>query len=392
MKKALRLSCLLTTLLLACGRTGVGKSNHPDAGQGEGRDEAQDYPQEAFRAADSATGIDSLGSIDGKRTCGTFRAGYGEWPVVELVVDRSTALQAPAVGSQSGWEITRAALKRVISRLTPTSPAIGLTLFPNSGDCTVAPITVPATPITDQTKADLIAALDGVLPGGARSPATALALAQDDADTRVFPNGLRLSPFKTLILLTAGAPEPSPVCGVQDDAIAALKNQVRSAYGNNARTCVFDLPGTGSARDVLVEVAELGSGSSGVLDASSPPTCFRDCDQGLESGPLLETGIECILDQGTLSGDECIPNYGDYGSCVLSLPDLPADADRNNVTVVMTTGASPTRAVPHVDCSSSGADGWDYSSNGRAVIFCGQACEDALAAWYESVTFGCKGD
>ena len=48
------------------------------------------------------------------------------------------------------------------------------------------------------------------------------------------------------------------------------------------------------------------------------------------------------------------------------------------------------RVVPRVDCSAD-ADGWDFSPNRDAVIFCGKACVDATAAWYQSVTFGCKG-
>ena len=62
MKKPLRLSCLLTTLLLACGRTGVGKSTHLDAGKDEGRDQVEVSAQDAASVLDSTLGSDS--SID----------------------------------------------------------------------------------------------------------------------------------------------------------------------------------------------------------------------------------------------------------------------------------------------------------------------------------------
>jgi hypothetical protein len=383
-----RLLCFACALSLACGRTSAGKNSRWDAGQDDGSDERQGDAQDALLAPDLNLGPDS---IDGKRSCGTLTMGPLKWPVVELVVDRSVSLQAPVAEGQSGWKVTRDALERVISRLTPASPAVGLTLFPNSGDCTVAPVAVPAAPITDQTKAGLIAALDQVLPGGARSPAAALALAEADA-TKVFPGGLTLSPFKTLILLTAGAPDPSPLCTGQDNSVAALLAQVQSAYQRSARTWVLAIPGAASSLDVLREVADFGCGLSGLPDASSHSVCLRDCDQGSASGTLIESGLECILYGGSLDGNECVPPPYDYGyrSCAIPLPSFSADVDLDDVTVLMTIGVSPARVVPRVDCSSN-ADGWDYTPDDQHIVLCGQACADAAATWYESVTFGCKG-
>jgi hypothetical protein len=394
MSPPLRLAYLLTMLSVACGRTGLTRVNL-DAGQDLPRNEVQDSLSDADAPPDVAIASDGLSAVDGRRVCGTVQMGPQPWPVLEWVVDTSSSMQAPVSGTgQNGWEVTRDALKQVISGLSSASPAIGLTLFPNRGDCTVAPVAVPAAPITEAAKAALVAALDRVgQPAGGRSTAPAFALAQEDATGTVLSNGLTFGPA-TVLLLTAGPPEQTPLCGEQQDPFLALETEVRAARARFVPTCVFALPGTGGSRDALIDIAKAGAGVSDVPDASSLWYCFRDGNRGPDSGSFLKTGIECILGGGTVDGDDCIPNYGDFrhGSCVLSIPDLPVDADRDKVTVTMSVGASPTREVLHVDCSSAGADGWDYSSNGRGIIFCGRACDDAQAAWYQSAIFGCQGD
>ena len=154
---------LLAILLLACGRTGSVRRSQPDANPDQGQDAC-------------CTGDLTASDLAGGRTCAVLQ-GSSTWPVVELVVDTSISMQDAVTGTgQSGWELTRDTLKRVISRLTSASPAMGLTLFPNRGDCVSAPIAVPAAPISAQTQAQLIAALDSVAsPMGARPTAAALA-------------------------------------------------------------------------------------------------------------------------------------------------------------------------------------------------------------------------
>ena len=153
---------LLAILLLACGRTGSVRRSPPDASQDQGQDAWQpDASQDQGQDACCSGDLDAS-DLAGCRTCITLQ-GSSTWPVVELVVDTSATMQDAVTGAgQSSWELTRDTLKRVISRLTPASPAMGLTLFPNQGDCFSAPIAVPAAPISAQTRAQLIA--PGVVP------------------------------------------------------------------------------------------------------------------------------------------------------------------------------------------------------------------------------------
>jgi hypothetical protein len=311
---------------------------------------------------------------------------------VELVVDTSISMQDAVTGTgQSGWELTRDTLKRVISRLTSASPAMGLTLFPNRGDCVSAPIAVPAAPISAQTQAQLIAALDSVAsPMGARPTAAALALAQTDATGKVLADGLLLQPW--LILLTAGTPDLSPACGASGDPILALQDQAKAAWQARVPTCVFALPGAGPARDKLIDVAKAGVGAT--LDAGSLPYCFEDCDQGASAASILETGLECVLAGGLANGSDCLPtSYEDSPkSCFVSFPGLSdPTVDPDNVSVVITPVAASSRVVPRVDCSSATADGWDPGPDQRSVTFCGQSCSDFLASWSYSITVDCKG-
>ena len=370
---------LLAILLLACGRTGTVRRSQPDASQDQGQDAC--CPGD-LAASDLAAG----------RNCLVLEVSV-RWPAIELVVDTSASVQDAVTGTgQNGWELTRDALKRVILRLTPASPAMGLTLFPNQGDCVSAPIAVPAAPISEQTRAQLVAALDSVaIPAGARPTAAALALAQTDATGKVFANGLSLQPW--LVLLTAGTPDSSPACGAFGDPILALKDQAQAAW-EEARvpTCVFALPGAGPARDTLSEVAKAGVGAP--LDAGPLSYCFEDCDQGASAASILETGLECVLAGELPNGGDCLPTIsGDFPrSCFVSLPGLSAaNVDPGNVTVVITLGAASPRVVPQVDCSSAAADGWDFGPDRQSVTFCGQSCSDFLASWSYSITVGCTG-
>jgi hypothetical protein len=138
----LRPLCFACALSLACGRTSAGR-NRWDAGQDGGSDERQGDAQEALLAPDLNFGLDS---IDGKKSCTTLTMGPLEWLVGGLVVDRSVSLQAALAEGQRGWNVTRDALERVISRITPASPAVGLTLLPNSGDCLVGYLVRPWSP------------------------------------------------------------------------------------------------------------------------------------------------------------------------------------------------------------------------------------------------------
>ena len=383
---------LLAILLLACGRTGSVRRSQPDASQDQGQDAwqpdaSQDQGQDACCSGDLAAS-----DLAGGRTCVTLQ-GSSTWPVVELVVDTSATMQEAVTGTvQSSWELTRDTLKRVISRLTPASPAMGLTLFPNQGDCVSAPIAVPAAPISAQTRAQLIAALDSVaLPVGARPTAAALSLAQTDATSKVFANGLSLQPW--LVLLTAGTPDSSLACGAVGDPILALQDQAKAAWQAREPICVFALPGAGPARDTLIDVAKAGAGAT--LDAGSLPYCFEDCDQGASAASILETGLECVLGGGLANGSDCFPtSYEDSPrSCFVSFPGLSApNVDPDNVTVVITPVAASPRVVPRVDCSSATADGWDPGPARRSVTFCGQSCSDFLASWSYSITAGCRRD
>lgn len=367
---------LAAILLLACGRTGTARLSHPDASQDQVLDGTGDL------AADN---------LDGSRNCGVVWSS-ASWPVIELVVDTSASMQGAVTGTgQSSWELTRDALKRVISRLTPASPAIGLTLFPNQGDCVRAPIVVPAAPISEQTQAQLMAALDSVaFPAGARPTPAALALAQADATGKVLANGLVLWP-EWLVLLTAGAPDLPPACGAVGDPIVALRDQAKAAWEAMAPTCVFALPGAGPARPALIDVAKTGANVT--PDAGPLSYCFDDCDQGASAASILETGLECFLAGGIPDGSECVGGTGDLRrGCVVPLPSpLFPDADLDNVTVVITSGAAPSRVVPRVDCSSAAADGWDLGSARKLVTFCGNSCSDFLGSWSYSITFGCQG-
>jgi hypothetical protein len=388
-----RLVFLLAIVSLGCGRTGAGRIAW-DGGSHEPLDQAQAVAQETAPAVDLGGGSDGSEVVPDGPSCGATVALTRDVPVIEILVDTSEPMGVlvPATG-QSRWELTRDALKQVISSLTSASPAVGLTFFPHPDDCSLSPPSVPAVPITEQSRAQLLSALDSVsVPAGARSTTAAFALAQADVTGKVFPNGLVLSPA-IMVLLTAGAPDPSPSCGPPGDPALGLKSQARTAFAAGQPTCVFALPGAGDARDLLVDVARLGAGVSDSPDAAPPAYCFQDCEQAADPASCLSTGIRCILDLGVPAGDKCdiaIPSSPQ--SCFVPLSTLPDFVDLDTAQVSVTTGTSLPRVVPRVDCQSAQADGWDFDreSAGKTLILCGQSCSDFMGAWSYTITFGCK--
>ena len=387
------LPCLGAVLSLACGRTALNPQSVADA--------RTDGPRDPMSVADIADGTNHAPDLagadsDGGRNCGTMSIGSGPPLIVEFVVDTSLSLQeiVPESG-QTRWEMTREALKKVFSELgLGSSPSIGLTLFPNRGDCAVAPVVVPAAPFTEQLRSQLLAALDGVnAPAGARPTAAAVALALTDSQPKLLPNGFTLSGVYAVVLLTAGAPDASPACGDQDDPISAIKNQVRAAQTEGVPTCVYSLPGTGTARDLLVNIAKIGAPGSSYPDAEPPWYCFWDSDQGANSTEELEAGLRCILDGYSPTENECIGYARDFPrSCILQLGIDFQGADPANATAEVTVGVEMPRNMPRADCSLAGANGWDLTPDMKSVTFCGQSCDDYLASLNFTLTFGCKDD
>lgn len=386
MRWMVRILVALPSLLPACGRTGVRQVSHHDAGRARAVDATPDSPSAAEVALPQTDGGDA------RQVCAIYRRGPLDWPVVELVVDGTAAPKpAPGIGV-TGWEITREVLRRIIVDLTPASPAVGLTIVPSEGDCTTRSVAVPAAPIDEQSKAALLAAIGGPIPDGPRSLAGALVLAAADA-SKTFTNGLKLSPFKTVVWLSAGAPEGASNCGSAEDLAADLLVETQKNAENNTRTFVLALPGAGSARDLLAEVSDIGCVSTAAPDASLPHYCFADCDRGLESGTRMEEALRCILAGGAFDGDACV-YVGDYPAyqCFLSLGYLPAQANSDNVTVTMTIGTSPPLMVPHVSCDTAAANGWDWTPDHSAILLCGPACTNAYGSWDQTVTINCEGE
>jgi hypothetical protein len=372
------LPCLGAVLSLACGRTDL--STHS--------------------VADGATNAPDLAAADvnGPRNCGTMSIGSGPPMIVEFVVDASLSMQeiVPESG-QTRWEMTRNALKKVFSELgLGSTPSIGLTLFPNRGDCAVAPIAVPAAPFSEQLRSQLLAALDGVTaPAGTRPTAAALALALADSQPKLLPNGFTLSGAYAVVLLTAGGPDASLACGDQEDPISALENQVRTARAEGVPTCVYSLPGTGAARDLLVDTAKIGVPGSDYPNSEPPGYCFWDSDQGANSGEELAAGLRCLLAAYFPQENKCI----DFGmsrdfprTCFLPLGINFQGADPANATAEVTVGVEMPRNMPRADCSLAGANGWDLAPDMQSMTFCGQSCDDYLASLNFTLTFGCKGD
>jgi hypothetical protein len=385
MKWMVRIVVALPLLLPSCGRTGTGQVSHLDAGRAWTADAMPDSPSVADVAGPPADGGTA------RQICGTYRRGPREWPVVELVVDGTSTPRPGAGVGVTGWEVTREALRRVIVDLTPASPAVGLTIYPSRGDCTTSSVTVPAAPINEQSKAALLVAIGGAIPDGPRSPTGALALAVADA-SKTFANGLTLSPFKTVVWLSAGAPEGTSHCGSAEDLAADLLVQARKDSDNQARTFVLALPGAGPARDLLTEVSDLGCVPTADPDASLPHYCFADCDRGPDSGARIEEALRCVLAGGAFDGDACAVFIGDYpaSQCFLALGDLAAQANPDEVTVTMTVGTSPPLVVPQVSCEAAAADGWEWAPDHTAIRLCGPACTQAYGSWDQTVTFRCE--
>ena len=81
-------------------------------------------------------------------------------------------------------------------------------------------------------------------------------------------------------------------------------------------------------------------------------------------------------------------------ACELTIPTVEGqdlDPDHVNVKIKKPDGTTVDVLQDNKDCNN-GADGWQYSADGKKVILCGQACEGVKQNPDDKVTveFGCQ--
>ncbi len=311
------------------------------------------------RSADA--GILSDAGADSLSLCNDIQLGtfFSSSPY-QIVLDRSAGMAVTMPGTdRTVWERTREALLPFATQGGP----IGLTLFPDDGDCARGPVAVPSAIGPRATPDAVQAALAAATPAGGRPAADAVGLAIAD--------GKVLEPLlgrPIVVLFTNGAPEALAGCGGDGDGLAALRRQFESAYDAGIYACIAALPGTGTAADGLRKVALAGAG------ADPTRACYVDYDT--DDGPERLKADFCSF------GCQRVPR-----SCLLHAPiDETTYLDRARLLV--TLDDAPTISLERTPgCAEGSPDaGWDVGADGRSIQLCGSLCADYADAWTGSFT------
>jgi hypothetical protein len=126
------------------------------------------------------------------------------------------------------------------------------------------------------------------------------------------------------------------------------------------------------------------------------------CNTAVNNGPEY---LELAKITGGKWYPVCSPNFGtlltDIGqtvnaavACELAIPSVEGqelDPNRVNVKIKKPDGSTVEVLQDTKDCNN-GADGWQYSADGKKVILCGQVCESVKQNPDDKVTveFGCQ--
>jgi hypothetical protein len=142
-----------------------------------------------------------------------------------------------------------------------------------------------------------------------------------------------------------------------------------------------------------------------IMGASAYPSETKGCSTMVNNGPQYISLVKltagkwfplCSTDFGPLFTDIAKSIAGKV-ACELSVPPPPAGEvfDPAKVNVLYTPSSGGSVPIPRDDSApcASGANGWQYSPDGKKILLCGTACTGLKAdiGGKVSVQFGCAG-
>jgi hypothetical protein len=355
-------------------------------------------PNVAPTATDPSMPIFNLGSNVSSTFAGCATAGQTAALVpanILFIIDRSGSMNCnlPPItssadceamatkkdsSSPSKWEVVRDALKKAISGLPATTSA-GVTYFSNDNTCGVQ--SKPNVDLARLTQAQLDAltgSIDAVKPNGG----TPIVGALINGYKRLNPNQYPDQPLgnKYVVLLTDGQESCSP------DAVADLVNvEAPKAVRAYIKTFVVGVPGSEANRSVLSQLAfNAGTASSATCDHSGSAPDVGDCHFDMTKETDLATALGKTL--ASISGRAL--------SCEIDVPTATgagaADPTKVNVQYTPTKGGMPVQIFqdPNRTCNG-GADGWQYSQDGKKIVVCGPSCDAVRGAYRIDIVLGC---
>jgi hypothetical protein len=313
--------------------------------------------------------------------------------VLELVLDISGSMawppgwappaddpeQGPPAGPTK-WDITGPALRIAVDSLSADT-ALGLSVFPNLGDCVIdqpeLPITILGKPGASAREAfdDSIRNVDPY--GGTPT---------EDAYSRgvSYLEQTELAGQKFLLLITDGVPTYSLDCegdGLTPVPTQPLVDAAGAAYQKGIRTFVIGSPGSEAARSALSAMASAGhTAEPGCID-QGPNFCHFDMTAQQDLGSGLAEALRQIASS--------------IVSCQYTIPAPPPGQalDKGKVNVTFVAADGTTHGVPRDASETECNSGWQYSADGKTLQLCSDACQ--LVNGYQgagdsvAVVFGC---
>jgi hypothetical protein len=283
----------------------------------------------------------------------------------EFVVEASESMKEPALGSTlSRWQVVKEALAGFV-RWLPQRVLLGLVVVPADGQCSTASVEVPLAPTTPEHAERLVAALEGVEPGGGEPVDDAVHVAVDDLEAGASSTGAR----PALVLVLDDMPSSTAGCRGGGELNDALVLELRNALNADAMlgVLIFGLTGDDEARQSLVSLSD-------AIDYAWFFDCGLAMPQPYDDGPGAAVTLQARFER--LLYDVNPPDV----SCTVNVPELleHPSVDLSRMTLSLTENGVRTESldVPRDQECESGKAGWRLEERGDAITLCGSLCSD----------------
>jgi hypothetical protein len=345
-----------------------------------------------------SAGAAGVPALDPSEACALSTDTVAAVPsVLQLVIDTSGSMDWPPGWAPKNpndskppgatkWEITRDALAAAVDSLAPEM-ALGATFFPDTTDndpdtlCLRNEVALPIGVLgsaSSKQRANWSTALAAVVPNGATPTEGAYLYGVQQLDATALPGN------QFVLLITDGTPTCTLDCQCTDNNLPVdsgpLIDDAGQALARGIRTFVIGSPGSEDTRSVLSALAREGGTAQPNCSDDGPVYCHLD----MTTEPDLAKGLAGALDQVAAS----------LRSCEYPIPSPPGNRtlDPNLVNVLYTPSQGKTETIGRDPSSSRCDQGWQYSSDGKNIILCGDTCTAAkndVGAKVE-ILFGCK--